>query len=79
MATSMWIALVAIFIVYYLSTRTRSYVKLRQFPGPWLASFSELWLFRQTSSGEMHLGIAEVIRKYGMLTLASFVVLSTGS
>src|SRR5436190_2482685 len=43
----------------------RSYRRLRQFKGPWLGSFSKLWMIRSTYRGRMHLDVAEVCKKYG--------------
>ncbi|KAH6656001.1 cytochrome P450 [Truncatella angustata] len=43
----------------------KSWYKLRDFKGPWVASFSEFWLFRKAITGEMHLHLADVCAQYG--------------
>ncbi|KAJ0416782.1 cytochrome P450 [Aspergillus carlsbadensis] len=45
----------------------RSYLRLRQFPGPSVAGFTKLWMIRSTLYGRMHLDIAEACKKYGHL------------
>ncbi|KAL2849496.1 cytochrome P450 [Aspergillus pseudoustus] len=45
----------------------RSYLRLRQFPGPSIASCTKLWMMRSTLRGRMHLDIADACRKYGHL------------
>lgn len=52
---------VAIIVGYYI----RAWYKLRMFKGPWLASFSEAWLFGATSSGDVHMKLYDVCKKYG--------------
>ncbi|PGH27760.1 hypothetical protein AJ80_00548 [Polytolypa hystricis UAMH7299] len=60
------------FLVVFLAAiagwfAVRSYYRLRQFKGPWLGSFSKLWMVRSTYHGRMHLDVAEVCQKYGNL------------
>ncbi|KAK0643791.1 cytochrome P450 [Cercophora newfieldiana] len=38
---------------------------LRKYPGPFLASFSRLWMVKSTASGRTHLDHIELHRKYG--------------
>ncbi|KAL3468474.1 cytochrome P450 [Aspergillus heterothallicus] len=45
----------------------RVYLRLRQFPGPSIASCTKLWMMRSTLHGRMHLDIAEACRRYGHL------------
>lgn len=39
--------------------------RLRYIKGPFLASFSKIWLIRAVSGGEMHWEFARVNQKYG--------------
>ncbi|KAL2852325.1 cytochrome P450 [Aspergillus pseudodeflectus] len=45
----------------------RSYLRLRQFPGPFVAGPTKLWMIRSTLYGRMHLDIAEACKTYGHL------------
>ncbi|KAL3442534.1 cytochrome P450 [Aspergillus insuetus] len=45
----------------------RSYLRLKQFPGPFVAGSSKLWMMRSTLYGRMHLDIAEACKTYGHL------------
>ncbi|KAL4928037.1 cytochrome P450 [Aspergillus undulatus] len=52
-----------------LATKSiRSYLRLRQFPGPRIAAFSKIWMMRSTLHGRMHLDVAEACKQYGRLT-----------
>jgi len=63
---SVWpYALLAIVLLYYLIQTTRSYLRLKQFRGPWLASFSNLWYIRAANSTKSHLYFQDVCEKYG--------------
>jgi hypothetical protein len=42
-----------------------AWYRLRHIKGPFLASFSKLWLIRTVSSGNMHWEYAKVCQKYG--------------
>jgi len=53
--------LVAAQVTYYV----RTWYRLRMFRGPWLASFSELWLFKAAYTGQMHREILAACEKYG--------------
>jgi hypothetical protein len=57
--------LAAVTIAYLITTTFLSYRKLRHFPGPRLAAFSQLWLFNVTSKGNLYLAAERVLRKYG--------------
>lgn len=57
--------LVFVLVAYYVSASIKGYRKLRHIPGPWLASFSQLWLFNVTARGDIHLEAERVLRKYG--------------
>lgn len=59
---------VSVLVTYYVATSIKSYRKLQHFSGPWLASFSQLWLFSVTARGDLYLEAERVLRKYGMQT-----------
>lgn len=42
-----------------------SYWRLRHIPGPFLASFSKLWLLKWVIRAELHIGLFEACEKYG--------------
>ena len=57
--------LLFIFVFVYFTQRfVLQYRKLRHFKGPWLASFSELWLLRAAITGKMHLKTYEQCNKH---------------
>ncbi|KAK4219774.1 cytochrome P450 [Rhypophila decipiens] len=51
--------------LHLIATTLRSWHKLRDFPGPRLASFSNLWLFVSALSGKAYLHRMDLRRKYG--------------
>jgi hypothetical protein len=51
-------------VVYYVLTSITSYYRLREFKGPFFASFSYLWLARTDNSGESWRIHQEVRKKY---------------
>ncbi|MCJ1311384.1 hypothetical protein MMC25_005055 [Agyrium rufum] len=59
--------LVSICLVIVVSYYVSAWYRLRQFNGPWLASFSEAWLFWKSTSGNLHLILYDVYRKHGDL------------
>ncbi|KAI2602118.1 cytochrome P450 [Hypoxylon sp. NC1633] len=56
---------IAVFFVVY--SIFRSWYRLREFKGPWLASLTEAWLFRATTTGELHMRLYDISKKYGDL------------
>ena len=52
-------------VVAFGVNRFLVYRHLRQFKGPWLATFSKLWMMKCTFKGTMHLDVAEVCARYG--------------
>ena len=42
-----------------------SYWRLRHIPGPFLASFSKLWLLKWVIRGELHIGLLKACEQYG--------------
>lgn len=65
---SAWIAalLIAGTAYYYF----QSWSRLRDFKGPWLAGWSEYWLFRMTTTGELHMRLYDVSKNYGKIILS---------
>ncbi|KAI0505471.1 cytochrome P450 [Xylaria bambusicola] len=55
------------FAAWYGLLAFRSWHRLRQFPGPWFASFSYLWGYFAMSTGRMHLRLAEEQDRYGKI------------
>jgi len=53
------------FAVAFVVNRFLVYRRLRHFKGPWLASFSKLWMMKCTFAGRMHLEVADVCAQYG--------------
>ncbi|TVY75669.1 Cytochrome P450 monooxygenase [Lachnellula suecica] len=66
-----WKSLVSIALLFGASlglVRTfHAWYRLRHIKGPFLASFSKLWLIRTVSSGNMHWECAKVCETYGSL------------
>ncbi len=56
-------------VVAFAIHRFLAYYHLRQFSGPWLASFSKLWMMRCTFLGTMHLEVADVCNQYGTASM----------
>ncbi|KAI0855675.1 cytochrome P450 [Xylaria cubensis] len=54
-------------VAWYFTSAIRSWYRLRQFPGPFYASFSYLWGYFTMSTGRMHLRLAEEQEKYGKI------------
>ena len=48
-------------VVYYF----RRWYRLRDFKGPWLASFSEVWLAKTALSGSFHTILMDASKQYG--------------
>jgi len=54
-------ALSLVTIAYYV----HRWYRLRDFKGPWLASFSEIWLAKTALSGSFHNILMDTNKKYG--------------
>ncbi|KAI1819129.1 cytochrome P450 [Xylaria intraflava] len=54
-------------IVWYVLSAIRSWHRLRQFPGPFLASFSHIWGYFAMRSGRVHLIFHKEQEKHGKL------------
>lgn len=67
------IVLSAIAVTLIVGYYVRAWYKLRMFKGPWLASFSEAWLFGATSSGDVHMKLYDVCKKYGWNFFSPFL------
>lgn len=50
--------------IYVISSLYLNYQKYPQFKGPFLASISGLWVFRETYAGRLYLSCAEALEKY---------------
>lgn len=55
----------ASFLIYYATTTVLAWRRLRHFPGPPLASISNLWNFFAVAGGQGHIKIARAQKKYG--------------
>lgn len=69
--------LLVIGIGIFIAQTFHAWYRLRHVKGPFLASFSKLWLLRAVSGGRMHLDFAEACQKYGMLDASPAGVLET--
>jgi hypothetical protein len=58
--------------VLYFAYSARSWYRLRQFNGPWLAKHSYLWLLGAVSSNKLHLKFPEIHKKYGTCQLYTY-------
>lgn len=72
------ILLPAIAIVGVIYSYFRSWYRLRDFKGPWLAGLTEAWLFRTTTTGELHMRLYEVNKKYGLSYEKYYAILFFG-
>ncbi|KAK3314880.1 cytochrome P450 [Apodospora peruviana] len=57
--------LVGLLVLYYITSAIIAWRKLRHFPGPFLASFSLLWLFRVALSGRAYKIRMALRQRYG--------------
>lgn len=64
--------------VYYFASTARQWWRLRNVPGPWLASVSSLWIFRALSRGDYQ-PFAEMGATYGHLVRVGPNLLLTDS
>ncbi|KAJ9144220.1 Cytochrome p450 [Pleurostoma richardsiae] len=55
----------AALVLYYVVSSILAWRRLRDFKGPWLASFSYLWMARTSTSGHMWSIYRDVSAKYG--------------
>lgn len=62
---ALWAWLATLPIALWFIQSLRSYLRLRQFPGPPVAAWSKLWMMRSTLHGRMHLDVAEACKQYG--------------
>lgn len=58
-----WLSAIIVCGVIY--SYFRSWYRLRDFKGPWLAGLSEAWLFGVTTTGALHMRLYDVNKKYG--------------
>ena len=60
------VSTILVLIVILVGVQTfQAWYRLRHIKGPFLASFSKLWLIRTVSSGNMHWEFQRVCQKYG--------------
>lgn len=57
--------LLASVLTYFVTSTVLSWRRLRHFPGPRLASISNLWSFLTVASGKCHVKFAQAQKKYG--------------
>ncbi|KAI1078227.1 cytochrome P450 [Whalleya microplaca] len=62
-----------IVVAAVVASYVKAWFKLRKFKGPLLASFSESWIFKTAYTGEMHLRLADTVKKYGPSNSAHLV------
>ena len=62
-----------LFAIFVVARLYLNYRKFPQFNGPFLASISGLWLFRETLAGRMYVTCADALQKYGGQQLPIFV------
>lgn len=62
--SSVWIGVFLILGLWLFNTY-RSHRRLQHFRGPWVASFSKLWMVQSTFHGRMYLDVAEACKQYG--------------
>lgn len=65
LSVSPLLIVVGIVVLWLVVSYYLNYRKCSQFPGPFLASISGLWLFKHTFNGRLYLDCAEVIEQYG--------------
>lgn len=55
----------AVFALVTVAYYFRRWYRLRDFKGPWLASFSEVWLAKTALSGSFHTILLDASKQYG--------------
>jgi hypothetical protein len=56
---------VASLLIYYITTRLQRYLRLKHIPGPALASWSNIWLWKVLNSGSWRQEAIKLDQKYG--------------
>lgn len=56
---------IGVAFVFAVAQRTRTWLRLRHIPGPFMAGVSEFWLLRHTLGGRIHMDTAEACETYG--------------
>ncbi|KAI8274445.1 hypothetical protein K4K60_009683 [Colletotrichum sp. SAR11_57] len=59
--------ILGIFILWWLFSTVKQYLRLRHFRGPPLAAFSKLWHLKTVWGPKAHLDFYDVVKKYGNL------------
>ncbi len=52
-------------LIWYIINTIRSYLRLRQFKGPNIAGFSNIWIFSSTLRGELNERTADILKDHG--------------
>jgi hypothetical protein len=60
-----WPLALGVFLIAYVIKEVRSYRRLSRFPGPWLASVSNLWYIYTEMSGRNYIYWENACEKYG--------------
>jgi hypothetical protein len=60
-----WPLALGVFLIAYVIKEVRSYRRLSHFPGPWLASVSNLWYIYTEMSGINYIYWEGACEKYG--------------
>ena len=64
---SICVGIVTTYILWYIASSVITWSRLRQFPGPTLASFSYLWGYFAMRTGRVHRRFSEEHEKYGKI------------
>ncbi|KAI1074636.1 BcABA1, cytochrome P450 monooxygenase [Whalleya microplaca] len=62
-----WLLVCTVAVIYYLISAFTTWYRLRNIPGPFLASFSYLWLARVANSGKQFWVYRNMYKRYGPL------------
>jgi hypothetical protein len=59
------LSLIAILILTYVAQTFYQWQRLSHIPGPFWASLSKFWLFRQAWKGRVHAAVKDACEEYG--------------
>ena len=62
---SYYLLILGLLAVFYVASAVRSWSRLRSVPGPWIASFSYVWLARVAASGRQALIYRDLNKQHG--------------
>jgi hypothetical protein len=66
-------------LTWYIINTIRSYLRLRQFKGPTIAGFSNIWIFSSTLRGELNERTAEILKEHGKFLTFTIVRIESSS